>query len=1111
MDGAFMTAPIADPKVRKLREVRDLASLTEYLRDELEWPIADWDLEDLTFEYTAEEAGLDAQSALKVNSIRRLRPLSNDAPWGIFFIDFVPGDLPVTVLRRILRAMVVRKRAAGRPDRQAWQMDDLLFISALGPDGNRDINLARFNEDPEAKVPTLRVVEWDEADTTFHMLRTAGELRQLAWRAPGETNADWRERWAGAFTLKSREPVTTAKDLAAKMASLAARIRARVNLAMAVESENGPLRKLFKAFKEVLLHDLTEDGFADMYAQTITYGMFAARRSRPMGISLENAKDMVPSTNPFLRDLLAQFTDAAGLTQSLDFDELGVDALIVTLNAANVDAIVDDWGRNRPGEDLVIHFYEDFLKLYDKKQKVQRGVFYTPRPVVSFIVRSVHELLQTEFLLPDGLASTETWGDMQKKFPDLKIPEGTTPVTPFVQVLDPAVGTGTFLVEVIDVIYRTMTAKWQKQGFKPMFDFERLWNEYVPAHLLPRIYGYELMMASYTICHMKVGLKLDELGYRFPLTEEGADERLHIYLTNSLEAPQDFSGQFDIMAPALAHEARAVNAVKRGVRFTVVIGNPPYSRSSDNNGAYVLACLDRYKRDVRSLRNIQPLSDDYIKFWCVSQRRLNESGTGVIGLITNNSFLSGTIHRGMREALRADFSRIEIVDLHGSGKVSLRDGATADDKNVFDIQQGVAVTLLCTAPAGSPPRIGYLAIAGSRAEKYGFLSDASVSSAPFSRLEPAGPHWLWVPYDQTHDSEYATYVGLPEVFGFHSVGGKPGDDNLLVSFSAEEVIPKLLSALESPVQGRTEAAHNLARRRRTSFDPRLVEQYAYRPFDVRYTYYDSDIWTRAVTALHRRVMGQPLLLVSKIVKDQSFAHVWVSRQFPDVIHLSAASSVNCYAFPCADDVGLDGQLSPNPKAFSHQPANSLSPRACLDWIYAVLHSGAYRLRYAEPLRYDFPRVPVASQRRLFDRLSEMGHKLVALHLVEFALSDEPGAPAEWPRYPRIARFVGADRTIAGFPSAEKAWKDGRVAINATSRFDGVPEDVWRFHIGGYQVCHKWLKDRRGRTISDEDVLHYAKIVTALHETIRIMGEIDEVIEAHGGWPGAFQTASEQAT
>ena len=290
---------------------------------------------------------------------------------------------------------------------------------------------------------------------------------------------------------------------------------------------------MFKAFREVLLHDLTEDGFADMYAQTITYGLFAARRSRPMGITLDNAKDMVPKTNPFLRDLLAQFTEAQGLTDALDFDELGVDALIETLNRANIDAVVDDWGRDKAGEDPVIHFYEDFLKEYDKKQKVQRGVFFTPRPVVSFIVRSVHETLQTEFGLEDGLASTDTWGDMLARFPELKLPDGATPETAFVQVLDPAVGTGTFLVEVIEVIHRTLTAKWLKQGYKPMFDFDRLWNEYVPRHLLPRLYGFELDDGELHHRPYKVGLKLDELGYRF-----AAEERLRIYLTNTLEPAQ---------------------------------------------------------------------------------------------------------------------------------------------------------------------------------------------------------------------------------------------------------------------------------------------------------------------------------------------------------------------------------------------------------------------------------------------------------------------------------------------------------------------------------------------------------------------------------------------
>ena len=266
-------------------------------------------------------------------------------------------------------------------------------------------------------------------------------------------------------------------------------------------------------------------------------------------------------TNPFLRDLMETFLQVGGRqTQrvrphntggaGIDFDELGVAEVIELLDNANMEAVILNFGDRNPQEDPVIRFYELFLKEYDAEMRMDRGVFYTPRPVVSYIVRSVDELLRTEFGLADGLADTTTWGEMVQRRKDLTIPEGISPDQDFVQVLDPATGTGTFLVEVIDVIYSTLVKKWRAQGLRDS-DVEALWNKYVPRHLLPRLHGYELLMAPYAIAHLKIGLKLYETGYRF-----GSEERAQAYLTNAMEPAHDFSGQMDFAIPALACEHR---------------------------------------------------------------------------------------------------------------------------------------------------------------------------------------------------------------------------------------------------------------------------------------------------------------------------------------------------------------------------------------------------------------------------------------------------------------------------------------------------------------------------------------------------------------------------
>jgi len=570
---------VISQKVQRLREIRTFPSLVKYLRDELDWPIESDDFDDLTFDYEPEELGIDAKTAVKIKEIKQLRPLSSKQPWGIFFINFEPKQLPIVVLRRILRSLVINKRASANKSQQAvWNFHDLLFISSYGESEHREITFAHFSEPADrlfGDLPTLRVLGWDDDDTKLkidHVVHTLDE--KMRWPDDEDDAGAWRKKWSDAFELRPREVITTSKELAIRLADLAKSIRQRANLILKIESERGPLRKLHKAFQTALIHDLNEDDFADMYAQTIAYGLLAARVSRPAGVIADNLADMVPITNPFLKEMLGTFLKVGGRKGKIDFDELGIQEVVDLLNRpdTHIEAVMRDFGKKTMQEDPVVHFYELFLKEYDKKKKVERGVFYTPQPVVYYIVRSVDELLKTEFGLEDGLASTVTWGEMVKRNPELKIPDGVAPDEPFVLILDPATGTATFIVEVIDVIHKTMIEKWKKAG-KTEAQIQAAWNEYVPKHLLPRVYGYELMMAPYAIAHMKVGLKLFETGYRF-----GSDERVHIYLTNSLEPPSNATGQkeFDEWFPALAHEAKAVNAVKSKKRFTVVVGNPPY-------------------------------------------------------------------------------------------------------------------------------------------------------------------------------------------------------------------------------------------------------------------------------------------------------------------------------------------------------------------------------------------------------------------------------------------------------------------------------------------------------------------------------------------------------
>ena len=545
--------------IEQLRAIKTFPSLVKYLRDELDWQIESDDFEDLTYDYEAEELGIDAKTAAKIKDIKQLRPLVTNQPWGIFFINFEPKRLPIVALRRILRSLVIKKRAS-KSEQATWQAHDLLFISSYGESEQREISFAHFSEN-EAKgdLPMLKVLGWDAHNTVLRLEDTHRTLKEkLRWPEDETDFESWRKTWASAFTLTYRYSIKTSKELSIELAKLASVIRARVNDVLAVESERGQLRQLYKAFQEALIHDLSEDDFADMYAQTIAYGLLSARVSRESGaLVAENVADMVPVTNPFLKELMQTFLTVGGRKNKIDFDELGINEVVELLRQANMESVLKDFGDRNPNEDPVIHFYELFLKEYDPHKRMKRGVFYTPKPVVSFIVRSVDQILRTEFGLEDGLADTTTWGEMQQRHEALEIPKGVKPAAPFVQILDPATGTGTFLVEAIDVIHRTMRDKWSREG-KSETKMRELWNDYVPRHLLTRLHGFELMMAPYAIAHMKIGLKLAETKYAFL-----SSERARIYLTNTLEEPKDFSDYFEQMAPALAHEAQGGKQDKR--------------------------------------------------------------------------------------------------------------------------------------------------------------------------------------------------------------------------------------------------------------------------------------------------------------------------------------------------------------------------------------------------------------------------------------------------------------------------------------------------------------------------------------------------------------------
>ena len=1148
-----------------LRLVKNFPQLLKYLRDELLWPIETTDVEELTFEYApADFAALAPDHHVQIEKILQLRPLVTGQPWGVFYVQFKKARLPVVVLRELLASLVFKKRqSANKTERPAWECHDLLFISSYGEDADhRHLNFAHFSDQPNGHhLPALRVLDWDDGDTDRALSRLDSTLQtKLHWPQDDTNLEKWREQWSAAFVRGLRDPIKKAEQLAHALAVLAQRIRGSVLAQMAVESERGKLRTLHAAFKAALIQDLEPEQFADMFAQTIAYGLFtnATRRTVAGGgtaITADGAAESVTSLSPFLRDLLDEFLSVGGRRRGgLDYDKLGVNEVVDLLNADTTDlaAVLDDFGHKTRDEDPVIHFYEGFAKLYDPIDKVKRGEFYTPTPVVSYIVRSVHELLQTEFALPHGLASTETWSEMLKKLSGLSLPNLSDDPDPalarllpttefFVQVLDPATGTGTFLVETIDVIHRHLRAAWDAKGgglgampeihAKPAGKpapktFADFWNLYVPTSLLPRLYAFELKMAPYAIAHMKIALKLADTGFTL-WKELGPDNRVNIYLTNALDPK--VTQTVKIGFEALAHEAEAVNQIKWNKRFTVVIGNPPYSVISSNFNPFIDSLMDDYKKHVRGEQGLVALADDYLKFVRLSQKLLAASSCGVWGMITNHGYLKGVIHRGVRKELLNQFNKLYLLDLHGDSNIGEQVPLDKDNDNVFDIQQGVAVSIGVGQAGKHTARVvRHSHLWGTRQEKYTDVTAYPISRRTWTDLHPSEPRHFLVPFNDVNLAEYENYPSINELMPINSCGVKTHRDGVVIDYEKKLLVSRMSDIATEPNlallrerYGIKDTPHWKLKDAKSKIKPdevkHFIQHLTYRPFDYRWIYYNRAIIEKGDSkypTLRHMLRPNRALLTARIQATGIFDAVFISKFLVEM--KTAESSRSCTVFPLyltndsdAEQAELSSNvLRPNlsPKIL-HEWArklgvklngdfglpNGLTPEAILDYAYAIFHSPNYRSRYAEFLKIDFPRLPLTGSSKLFHSLAPLGEQLVALHLLESPLLAKPRT-----------KFIGSAKTVI----EKVSYADGTVFIDKaqTTGFAGVPEAVFEFHIGGYQVCEKWLKDRKDRTLSAGDVAHYQQIVIALQETIRLMAEIDVVIDGHGGFPAAFADA-----
>jgi predicted helicase len=892
---------------------------------------------------------------------------------------------------------------------------------------------------------------------------------------------------------------TLAKIMAHKTKLLAEVITTAIK---AHNDEDTTLQGQFKTFKEILIHDLTIDNFADFYAQTIAYGLFAARlyKSNEEKFDRRLASELIPQFNPFLKQFFRHLSGEIDKNIVWIVDELAHIFNYVDIESIKIEA-------HSEYQDLYIHFYETFLQEYDRKTKKERGVYYTPQSVVKFIVKAVDDILKTEFNLTKGLA------DSSKVLHKIIKDDGKQKeVNAYkVQILDPATGTGTFLSEIIDLIY----SYFKKNKGE--------WNSYCKEHLIKRIFGFEYLMASYAMAHLKLDMKLKETGY---IKDKDDNERFGIYLTNTLEEPPEKVQEL-FMSYWLTKEANDANKIKRDTPVMVVLGNPPYRGISENKGKWITDLIEEYKSidGVHFGEKKHWLQDDYVKFIRYGQYLVDKNGEGILAYINNHSFIDNPTFRGMRWNLLKTFDKIYILDLHGNAKKKETATDGGKDENIFDIQQGVSINIFIKTNNennNSFATVYHFDLFGERERKYKFLLEKSIDSIKWKKIKPVQPYFFFTHKNFSNNEEYEKGFSVEEIFTVNSVGIVTARDGFTIHETPQKVkntIHEFLYLDDETARNRFNlgkdvqswsvagARNDLVQNPKANTEPdyNKIVKINYRPFDIRYTYYtghSKGFHARPLRDVMQHFLkGENIGLIigrqGQVVGSMLWSLIYITSNITDlnIYYRGGGKVYPLYLY--LDEVLSEEKEERRPNLETEivntiaekinlrftkekeEDSKTFAPIDILDYIYAILHSPKYREKYKEFLKIDFPRVPYPLNSKQFKKLVELGSRLRTIHLLE---SDE-------------LEKGNIDFPEKGNNEIDKInYENNKVWINQYQYFGTISQEVWDFYIGGYQPAQKWLKDRKGEMLNYEDTQHYKKIINALKLTIKIQKEVDKIIE-----------------
>ncbi len=1053
--------------------------------------------------------------------------------------DFIKEFSDSQRKRKVDVTTLPKKTEAGNPDFRIWDGRQKIIGYIEAKDLGVDLDRIEDSEQLKRYLSTFPNVILTNF-TEFRLYRNGEPIEHISIARPFVIkklstippieNEDKLFELLERFLDFSLPKTYTAKTLAVELAKRTKFLKDEV-VSEELKNNNDSIHGFYNAFKEFLIAGISEDEFADLYSQTITYGLFAARLRAGDEFNRRAAYSCIPKSIGILRDIF-KYISLEDIPKQM---EIIIDDIADVLAVADAKKILDQYYHEGKGSDPVLHFYETFLSVYDPATREKRGVYYTPEPVVSFIVRSLHQILKDKFEISDGLAAKD------------------------VTLLDPAGGTLSFLAKSIEVAVQEFEEKYGKGAVKT----------FLKNQILQNYYSFELMMAPYAIGHMKMSFLLEELGYRME-----DEERVKYYLTNTLEMKELVESKFPGMS-SLSTESHEAGKVKKKVPILVILGNPPYQGISSNrseekleilkgskykvgyniltkegneNIAYELSAIEKIAKkklfiaqktwigeQIENYKIIDGkwfgekkhwLGDDYVKFIRFSQWKIDQAGEGVLGFITNHGYLNNPTFRGMRQSLMSSFDEIYILDLHGNSTKKEKAPDGGKDENVFDIQQGVAIAFFIKHKKGKAKSILHNEIFGFRETKYEWLNNHSIQNVKWKKLEPQTPYYFLIPRDEKHSESYNNFVSLQDIFPINVTGIVTARDGFVIDIDKDVLkrrIEEFRSLLISDVSIKDRYKlkdsrgwkYKVARKEIAKDDEwgMYFSKILYRPFDIRHIYYTEKMvdWGRQEVVRHMLEENISLCFMRQVSTSESYSQVLVSEQMVDNRTFFSSKGIiqqaPLYLYPERKDKKKNPlvqmmMFEPEVKYTTRQPnikpglfdelkenyKKKITPEEIFYYIYAILYSNIYRTKYAEFLKIDFPRIPFTKDYHLFIQLGKLGKQLTDLHLLKSKDLDKT-----------ISKYPKSGSNKVKKPKYENEMEHpgsgGKVWINKEQYFNNVPEQVWQYQIGGYQVCEKWLKDRKERTLTLEEIQTYCKIVTALSKTIELQNEIDKHFES----------------